>query len=347
MRGVPLVDRRVELQTGVGTFPSSGGNFAPEIACANGLHGRSIGDRLHVPVAVFDDRVHEVVGDAHRVVRVLVLDRERVGAVEVHVEAGITQHAGLALFLGLAPNELFDVGMVDVQDDHFRRTTRLATRLDGAGACVGAAHERHRARCGATTLQMLVARADVRQVDARTGSALEDGSLFAVPVEDSGHRVLDREDEARTRLLRDALHADVEPHRAVECGALGDEDELQFVAERLGLVGVDEVAAFDTPSGDRVGDAIDDLTQGGLALGGAERAAEVLLSDDVRRVERPRCRNLDVALLEGNRPVFPVRDARVAALPNNGVVRVHAGVGEMTADPNGQPIRCERHVVPS
>ena len=39
-------------------------------------------------------------------------------------------------------------------------------------------------------------RADARQVDARTGAALEDDALLPVPVEDRVHRVVDREDEA-------------------------------------------------------------------------------------------------------------------------------------------------------
>ena len=84
------------------------------------------------------------------------------------------------------------------------------------------------------------------------------------------HRVVDGEDETRTRLLRHAFDADVEPHRTVEGGPLGDEDVLQFGVERLGLGVVDEVPALDPPPGDRVDDAVDDLTQRRLALGRTE-----------------------------------------------------------------------------
>ena len=49
-----------------------------------------------------------------------------VGAVEVHVEAGVAQHAGLVLLLGLAPDELLDVGVVDVEDDHLGGAAGLA-----------------------------------------------------------------------------------------------------------------------------------------------------------------------------------------------------------------------------
>ena len=186
-------------------------------------------------------------------------------AVEIHVEAGVAQDTCLALLFGLAPHELFDVGVIDVEDDHLGRTPGLATALDGAGRRVGAAHEADRTAGRAATVQQLVAGADVRQVDARPRAALEDHALFAVPVEDAVHRVVDGQDEARAGLLRHALDADVEPHRAVERRPLRDEDVLQLVVERLDLVRVDEVATVDAPPGDGVGDPVDDLAQRGLS----------------------------------------------------------------------------------
>ena len=115
------------------------------------------------------------------------------------------------------------------------------------GGRVGAAHEAHRAGRRAAALQQLVRRADVRQVDAGAGAALEDRALLDVPVEDRVHRVVDGEDEARRRLLRHAGDADVEPHRAVERRLLGDDEVLQLGVERVGLAVVDEVAALDAP----------------------------------------------------------------------------------------------------
>ena len=108
-------------------------------------------------------------------------------------------------------------------------------------------------------------------------AALEDDALLGVPVEDGVHRVVDRQDEAGRGLLGDALHADVEPHRAVERGPLGHDEVLELGPERLGLVVVDEVAAVDPPPGDRVDNPVGDLAHGPLALGGAQRAPEVLL----------------------------------------------------------------------
>jgi len=155
--------------------------------------------------------------------------------------------------------------------------------------------------------------------------------------------VVDRQDEAGARLLRHTLHADVEPHRAVEGGALGDEDELQLVGEIGGLGLVDEVAALTTPLGHGVDHAVDHLTQRRLALGGAGRSTEVLLGHDVGGVQRPRDRELDPELLEGDRAVLPVGDTGIPLLPHHLVVGVNTGGREVATDPDGQAVGCERH----
>ena len=75
---------------------------------------------------------------------------------------------------------------------------------------------------------------------------------------------------------------------------------LEFGAEGLGLGLVDEVGILDTPFGDGVDDAVGDLLEAGLSLVGAEGAAEVLLREDVHRVEAPVGRDFDAELLEGH-----------------------------------------------
>jgi hypothetical protein len=87
----------------------------------------------------------------------------------------------------------------------------------------------------AAAFEWLERRADPRQVDAGTRAALEDDPLLAIPVEDRRHLVVDGEDEAGARLLGDTAHADVEPDRTVERGALRDQDVLQLVTECVGL----------------------------------------------------------------------------------------------------------------
>src|ERR1051326_5417006 len=187
--------------------------------------------------------------------------------------------------------------MVDVEHDHLRRAPRLAARLDRARGRVGAAHEGHRPRGVAALRELLLRRAELREVDPGARAAAEDDSLAPDPVEDRLHRVVDREDEARAALGL-LLEADVEPDRRVEGRELVDEDELQLVLERLRLVLVGEVAARTAPRADGAGDTADHLLDAALAVGRAHAPAEVLLRHDVRRRLRPELRELDALLLE-------------------------------------------------
>ena len=95
---MPLVDGGVELQTGVGALPRGCGKLTPQIAGLHRAHGAAVFDGFQIPVAVFFDGLHEVVGDAHGVVGVLILHGERVRAVQVHVETGCREGARLFLF---------------------------------------------------------------------------------------------------------------------------------------------------------------------------------------------------------------------------------------------------------
>ena len=75
---------------GIGALPRRLGDLTEQVArLARSRSSRPMVRADEVPVAVVDDRLHELVGDPDRVVGVLVLDRVAVGAVEVHVEAGL------------------------------------------------------------------------------------------------------------------------------------------------------------------------------------------------------------------------------------------------------------------
>ena len=281
---VPVVDDRVVLDARVGAAPGGFRDLAHELARRDGLTHRTARDpRGRLPDGVVLDGLHECVVDANRVVRVLVLDREEAVAVDRHVEPGVAQRGGLVLLLGLAPDELADVRVVDVEHDHLRCAARLAARLDRAGPRVGAAHEGDRAGGRAALLQRLHRPADPGEVDAGARTAAEDIALARVPVEDRLHRVLDAEDKARTALWC-IFESHVEPDGAVERRQLVEQDEGQLGFEAVGVLGAREVAAVAAPLRDRAGDTTDHLLDRPLALGRADLPAEVLLGDDVGRV---------------------------------------------------------------
>src|SRR6266498_180083 len=77
----------------------------------------------------------------------------------------------------LAPDELFDVRMVGVEDDHLRRAPCLAAGLDRAGGRVGAAHERDWAGRVATLRELLLRRPKLREVDSRPRTRSEEHTL--------------------------------------------------------------------------------------------------------------------------------------------------------------------------
>ena len=74
--GVPVIDRGVILQAGIGRGPGGVADFFPQIARLQRLRDLAVLAIGQVPGAVVFDRAQEVVGDAHRVVRVLPGDGE-------------------------------------------------------------------------------------------------------------------------------------------------------------------------------------------------------------------------------------------------------------------------------
>ena len=83
--GVPVVHGGVELQARVGAGPRRVGDLLPQVARLHGLGDLVARAPVEVPVAVGLDRFQELVGDAHRVVRVLARD----GQIGFQVPVGV------------------------------------------------------------------------------------------------------------------------------------------------------------------------------------------------------------------------------------------------------------------
>src|ERR1700730_13938719 len=102
----------------------------------------------------------------------------------------------LGFFLGLALDEIGDIRMVDVEDDHLGRATSLASRLDHARESVKALREAERTAGGAAATQAFRGRTQRGKVGARARSPFEEHA-FGLGVRAYGiERVLHRVDEA-------------------------------------------------------------------------------------------------------------------------------------------------------
>jgi hypothetical protein len=297
------------LQAGIATDPRRLGDLPHEAPGLVGVHGLTGDHRARLPLAIVHYGAHEVVCHAHAVVGVLEEHRRVGGPGERAVVPGVDERPRLLLFLDLAIDELFDVRMVDVEDDHLRGAPGLAAGLDDARKRVETLHERDGTGRGASSGKKLTRRANGRKIRTGAGTVLEEHPLGLRKAEDRFHRVLHRIDEARGALWM-FFEADVEPYGAVERRLLINEQVLQIVAERLEVVFAREIVLLSGPRGNRVHDASDELLDAPLALGRTDHAAKILGDNNVGRLLRPEPWNFDVALLEDYRPLLIADDGR-------------------------------------
>jgi hypothetical protein len=225
---------------------------------------RGAGDRAPLPVVL--DGVHELVRDPDGVVGVLVLDRGEPVTVDGHVEARVAQGRGLVLLLGLAPDELADVRVVDVQHDHLRRAPRLAAGLDRPGPRVGAAHERHGPDAVPPLLRgsMEPRMFDRLIPEPEPPRKIRPSRVFQSRIDSI---------VSSTERMKQAEHCgcsskpDVEPDGRVERRHLVEQDERELGLEGVAVLRGGEVAAAAAPVGDRAGHAADHLLDRALAGG--------------------------------------------------------------------------------
>ena len=272
--GVPFVDGGVELHAGVAAHPGAFGDQAHEVARLVGVHHFAARDRLGLPQAIIQHRAHELVGHANGVVRVLEEHRPVGGAGERAVVAGIDQRPRLLFFLNLAADEVDDVGVLGVEDDHLRRAARLAARLDHARERVEALHERHRPRSRAAASQQFLRRTNRREIAACARAELEQHALGLGQAKNRVHGVVNRVNEARGTLRR-LLEPAVEPHGAVEGRLLVDQQELQVVAERLERRIRREVLLLTRPAGNGLDHAANQLLDRLFTLWRADVTPEI------------------------------------------------------------------------
>ena len=167
LRSVPAIDRGVVLHAGIAAAPGGVGDLVEQIFGFEVLHGASVFDGAGGEAVVAQDRVHEVVGDADGVVGVLEEDgRVGIGIGRRAVVSRSDQRVRLGFFFRLALDEVDDIGVVNVEDDHLGGAARLAARLDDAGEGVKAFHEAERTAGGAAATQAFGGRTQRRKIGA-------------------------------------------------------------------------------------------------------------------------------------------------------------------------------------
>ena len=191
LRSVPAVDRGVVLHAGIAAVPGGFGNLAQQVFRFEGLGGRPsltvlVEKSLSRTTAYMKSSVTRT-----RVVGVLEEDgRVGVGVGTGAVVALADQRVGLGFFLLLALDELDDVGMVDVEDDHLGGAARLAAGLDDAGEGVEAFHEAERAAGGAAAGERFGGGAQRREIGAGAAAPLEEHAFGLGESEDGVERVV-------------------------------------------------------------------------------------------------------------------------------------------------------------
>src|SRR6202035_4692725 len=164
-RSVPAIDGGVVLHSGIATVPGGFGNLAHHFFGFVSGDDCAVANRLGGEIGVADNGVHEVVGDAHGVVRVLEKDgRVGVGIGMRSVVALRDERVGFGFFFLFALDEVDDVGMVDVENDHLGGATSFASRLDDSGESVETFHEAERAAGGASATEAFGLRAQRRKI---------------------------------------------------------------------------------------------------------------------------------------------------------------------------------------
>ena len=141
-RRVPAVDGGIVLHAGIAALPGGFGNFCHQVFGFVGSDYSAIHDGFGGKIGVAHYGYHEVVGDADGVVGVL--EEDGTVGIGVGMRSVVSlqyERVRFGFFLTLALDEVNDVGMVDVEDDHLGGTTRLASGLDYSGEGVEAFHE--------------------------------------------------------------------------------------------------------------------------------------------------------------------------------------------------------------
>src|SRR5260370_963817 len=169
---MPALDGVFVLHAGVAAEPCPLGDLVHEHLGLVDIHGPAGGDGTGGPVLVGLDGPEEGVGAPDREIGVLEHHRAIGFAVEIGFVAGLDQRLGLLLLVGLALDELEDIGVPALECLHFRRPASLTSRLNNTCYSIIYSHESNWSRRLAAAGELLLAGAQSGQVGACPQSAI-------------------------------------------------------------------------------------------------------------------------------------------------------------------------------
>ncbi len=212
-------------------------------------------------------------------------------------QLGTGHHGGDLLFLDDFPvDEIFDVGMVDINHHHFGGAPCGATRFDGPGCAVANFQKAHQAGRFAAARKLFAFAAQRREIGACAGAIFEQACLTRPKVHDPAfvdEVIFHRLDEAGVRLwvfvrrirfhqpaafeihivmaLAGTIDAigpmqpGVEPLRGIRRGLLCGQHVAHLVIESLCVIFLVEIAALPAPIGPGSGQPVEHLLGGTFA----------------------------------------------------------------------------------
>ncbi len=200
---VPIVDCRMELDTGIAAEPCRVGNLFHQIACPEFFHRHTAFYGFGPKFFIFQNGFHEFIAHSNGVIGVLIKNRivRASGHIEAAVIARIDERPCFFLLFRFAIDEADNIRMVNIQNYHLCRTACLPSGFNNTRKCIVSFHERDRPGCSTATGDTFLGRAKCGKIRTRARTILKEHAFCFRKFQNGGHGIFHRIDKA-CRTLR-------------------------------------------------------------------------------------------------------------------------------------------------
>src|SRR3989339_724287 len=141
---MPFVNNRIVLHTWVSTLPSCVCHHVHELTRLPSFDRSSRNHRVCGPIAIGLNGFHKLVGHTYRVVGILKRNRSIRSPIHGSVIPCVHERPCFLFFIHLAHDEIVNVWVVDIQNNHLCRTTCFSSTLDHTSNRIQSLHKRNR-----------------------------------------------------------------------------------------------------------------------------------------------------------------------------------------------------------